>query len=153
LLLNTYISTEHGSAGWDKTEGESEIQEAIFLKSVTTATVTKGPLRAEEGYVQNVLLYSTVSRINLSNSSGTKKKSVCCTVWIVQNKYKGTVYRFSLCKVPANCMCTCHEFNLNLSQFFPIQGKCIYVCPEFIKFNLPPYLLCPWNMYFFVSRI
>jgi len=37
-------------------EGDSEIQEANFLKCVTMATVTKGPLRAEEGYVQNVLL-------------------------------------------------------------------------------------------------
>jgi hypothetical protein len=49
-------------------QGDSEIQEANFLKCVTTATVTKGPLRAEEGYVQNVLLQGTDSRVNLLNS-------------------------------------------------------------------------------------
>jgi len=49
-------------------QGDSEIQEANLLKSVTTATLTKGPLRAEEGYVQNVLLQGTDSQISLLNS-------------------------------------------------------------------------------------
>jgi len=142
----TRTSIEHGSAGWQWNTGSQ------FLEICYHGNLTKGPLRAEEGYVHNVLLQGTDSRINLLNSWGTKKNAYVVRLKLCKTSIRNTVYRFPCVQYQPTALLLVTNFISIYLNFFPVYGTCISVLHEFNSI-LPHFFPSLRNMHSCMSGI